>query len=321
MIDLIRQFPIPSPSQVSPLAGGGNNRVYKLEFADRAPLVLKIYFEAANDQRPRLQSEFSFLTYAWNIGIRTIPEPFFASREANAAIYSYIPASPVCPSDVNDDLVQQKMAFFLRLNERKNEALALSHASEACFSLQAYIDVTERRITALNQLLPTTPLEKELKSFITDQILPKWTQCKASLHSQENKILSLENRCISPSDFGFHNALIKDKKLIFIDFEYAGWDDPCKTVCDLFCQPKIPIPTHYFKTVVHTIALSIKDPEDFFARVELLYPVIQMKWCCIILNAFTKVGKERRAFAQSSENEHLEKQLALAKDRLNLITI
>ena len=37
----------------------------------------------------------------------------------------------------------------------------------------------------------------------------------------------------SPSDFGFHNALLKDNgKLCFLDFEYFGRDDPVKLMAD-----------------------------------------------------------------------------------------
>lgn len=322
---ILQLFPIPSPSRVSPLVGGANNRVYKLEFEAHPPLVLKQYFQDPTDPRPRLQSEFSFLTYAWNMGIRAIPKPYFASTPANAAVYSYIPALSIQPQDVNDDLVEQKMTFFLRLNENKNKGLHLSKASEACFSSREFLEVTENRIARLHQYLPVTPLEKEVKSFVSREISPKWTQlqtqCKAALHSLGEFSLSIENQCISPSDFGFHNALLQDKRLIFIDFEYAGWDDPCKTVCDLFCQPKIPLPMRYFQKILKTFSLCITDPENFLKRVELFFPVIQMKWCCIILSAFTKAGKERRTFSQSDEVEHLEGQLALAKERLQQITI
>ena len=42
---------------------------------------------------------------------------------------------------------------------------------------------------------------------------------------------------MSPSDFGFHNVIKKDDFLYFIDFEYAGLDDPVKLICDFYCQP------------------------------------------------------------------------------------
>ena len=51
------------------------------------------------------------------------------------------------------------------------------------------------------------------------------------------------DRVVSPSDFGFHNALrTEDGRLAFLDFEYAGWDDPAKLVCDFELQPAVPAP-------------------------------------------------------------------------------
>ena len=50
-----------------------------------------------------------------------------------------------------------------------------------------------------------------------------------------------EHRCISPSDFGFHNAIKTLDGVKFIDFEFAGWDDPCKALIDFMLQPKVPI--------------------------------------------------------------------------------
>lgn len=316
---IVRLFPVPLPIQIEPLSGGANNRVYKLEFEDRSPLILKQYFQDVRDQRPRLHSEFSFLQYAWKIGLRVIPEPLFISMKANAALYSYIPARPILLSDINENLVQQKISFFQYLNEQKNKASHLGKASEACLSPSEYLEITEKRIFRLSQHVE----EKELKTFVDQKIFPKWmqlkTKCKAALHTLSGQVLPMEDQCISPSDFGFHNALICDGKLTFIDFEYAGWDDPCKTVCDLFCQPKIPLPIQYFNLITKAFSLCVQDPESFLKRVEIFYPVMQMKWCCIILNAFTHVGKSRRAFSQSKE--YLEKQLFLAKERLQQIAI
>ena len=39
-------------------------------------------------------------------------------------------------------------------------------------------------------------------------------------------VLDIADRCVSPSDFGFHNAIVRGSgEICFIDFEYAGWDD------------------------------------------------------------------------------------------------
>ena len=58
---------------------------------------------------------------------------------------------------------------------------------------------------------------------------PNWIKTN---NQTEEPILGLD-KCLSPSDFGFHNVIVeKDKILRFIDFEYAGWDDPAKMVSD-----------------------------------------------------------------------------------------
>lgn len=32
-------------------------------------------------------------------------------------------------------------------------------------------------------------------------------------------------RTLSPADHGFQNTLVRNGQLVFLDFEYAGWDD------------------------------------------------------------------------------------------------
>ena len=54
-------------------------------------------------------------------------------------------------------------------------------------------------------------------------------------HPDFNMELEEDEKIISPSDFGLHNAKLgEDGKLAFFDFEYAGWDDPAKTIADFF---------------------------------------------------------------------------------------
>lgn len=323
MIDphLFQSCSLPMPTQIKSLSGGANNRIYKLEFQDRSPLVLKQYFQHAQDLRPRLDSEFSFLQYAWDIGIRSIPEPLFTIKYKNIALFSYIPASPFQKEKIDEPLIDQLIQFFLQLNKQKNRATQLNRASEACFSLEDYLKVSESRIARLSKHFYQSSIEKEVETFLHQELIPTWEtlqyECKAALSSLPP--LDQNELCVSPSDFGFHNTLLQDQKLFFLDFEYAGWDDPCKTVCDLFCQPKFPIPHRFFNKIVEAFSTCVSDQKFFFERIKIFYPIIQIKWCTILLNAFTKVGKERRFFSKSDELNHLENQLTLAKLQLKEI--
>ncbi|MBI3508843.1 MAG: aminoglycoside phosphotransferase family protein [Chlamydiia bacterium] len=312
-------FHIPKPLRSVPLAGGANNRVYKLEFEDLEPVIYKQYFQHPKDSRPRLQNEFSFLQYAWDIGIRNIPKPLQMDAAANAALYSYLPGRALRPEEIGPKRVQETIDFFLCLNRSHLPAAQLNIASEACFSLEKFIEVTDERIARLQTMIASTPVEQEALRFYKQDLYPQWVkikqlQCKAALH--------WEDRCISPSDFGFHNALLQpDDTVAFLDFEYAGWDHPVKTLCDLFSQPKIPFPEHYFPTVTQAFATVTKNPEMFFKSIAIIRPVMQIKWCCILLNTFTEVGKSRRIFSHSDEVAHQEKQLCAAKQLLGKVCL
>ncbi len=304
-------FNLANPLRILPLTGGGNNRVFKVEFESRDPVVIKQYFSHPQDPRPRLLSEFSFLQHARKAEIRNIPEPIAFSSELNAAVYSFIPGRAIHPSDLSDDLIHAMIDFFLTLNKSSLDT-NLPFASEACLSISDYLAIVDLRLEGLQ----SGPMEAPLASFLNDCLLPKWIQYKTAL--SQVPFTKTQSFCISPSDFGFHNALINNaNEISFIDFEYAGIDDPCKTVCDLFCQPKIPLPEHYFPLVAKAFSSVTSDPESCLRRIHYLYPSIQIKWCCILLNVFTKIGKERRSFSHSDEIAH--SQLMKAKQLFSKI--
>ena len=124
--------------------------------------------------------------------------------------------------------------------------------------------------------------------------------------------MSEDDRCISPSDFGFHNVLLKnDGALCFIDFEYAGWDDPAKLIGDFFCQPAVPVPPVYFDEFAAMVVSYSVRPEALRERAYLLLPAFQIKWCCIMLNEFLPAAAQRRQFADptSSLDQRQRKQL------------
>ncbi len=307
---ILHFFNLSNPLRILPLTGGGNNRVFKVEFESQSPVIIKQYFSHPQDPRPRLLSEFSFLRHAKESGIRNIPEPIAFSNELNAAVYSFIPGRAIQPSDISDNLIHAMIDFFLTLNKKRE--INLPFASEACLSISDYLAIVDLRL----ERLQCCSMEAPLASFLNDCLLPKWIRYKTALSQvQFNKI---QDFCISPSDFGFHNALINSSnEITFIDFEYAGIDDPCKTVCDLFCQPKIPLPEHYFPLFAKAFSSVTSDPESCLRRIHFLYPSIQMKWCCILLNVFTKIGKERRTFSYSDEIAH--SQLMKAKQLFSKI--
>ena len=51
---------------LTPLSGGANNRVYRVDCKDER-YVLKAYFQHDQDPRDRLATEYAFAAYAWSL--------------------------------------------------------------------------------------------------------------------------------------------------------------------------------------------------------------------------------------------------------------
>lgn len=318
IVNILRQAKISYDNfEYTPLKGGANNQVYKITIDEKQPLILKNYFHNEKDLRKRLYSEFNFLKYAWDNQIRCIPEPLFASEEENLGLYSFISGKSASQEDISKNTIQQAIDFFFNLNISKNKGSYLPKASEACFTINDHLNLVDKRIENLDKLPKNLEIDRELSNFLKLKLIPKWKQIKQKSHSAI--IISEKDNCISPSDFGFHNMLINGTNCYFIDFEYAGWDDPAKLVCDFFCQPKLPVPMYYFDKFAENICSITSNPKHSLEKVYFLFPVYQIKWCCIILNIFIKAEKERRIFSKCVQN--YKEQLSLAENILNKVTI
>lgn len=307
---------------------GGNNRIYRIETPE-ASYALKEYFRHAGDLRDRLGAEFSFLTYAHAVAPGTVSRPIAIDNESGMALYEFLNGDPLLPDEIGTKEVDGAINFFSALNaqENRSKALSLQTASEACFSIKEHLQTIDRRIDQLLDAVPPGPgIDNErhqienLESYWHS--VQDWVQAEA--HGLEWKIedvLEKEQRCISPSDFGFHNALRTSNGLRFLDFEYAGWDDPAKTAGDFFAQLAVPVPSRYFDRFVTGISSLFSDPEGIVVRARLLRPVYQIKWCCIALNVFLPVHMARRKFANLGLDEVKLKQEQLVKARKLLRTI
>ena len=166
--------------------------------------------------------------------------------------------------------------------------------------------------------------------FIRNELVPLWESVRTDTMNQNktgmvriDEPLPETDICISPSDFGFHNAIQTDAGTIFfIDFEYAGRDDPVKMICDFFCQPEVPIPHSYLPMFSTRVLERLDNPESHYHRLRTLLPVHTIKWCCIILNEFLPVGRARRMFANQDIDidEIKQKQLKKAKNLFRTVS-
>jgi thiamine kinase-like enzyme len=241
------------------IGGGGNSRIYKLD----GPVAGKVYF-----QQKRLDIEFAALQFMWKSGIRCVPQPIAADEKI--AIYEFIEGSKPVPTEADIDAAAD---FLFRLKGLTGD---FPPAAEACFSVREIIANIESRFARL----AGTPVVAEFQ--------PLLDRVRQTLDSPT------EERMLSPSDFGFHNALRRpDGSLVFLDFEYFGWDDPAKLVCDFLLHPAMDLSDELKRRFYRRFVTN----KNLAKRVETVYPLFGLKWITIMLNEFLPEDLQRRGFA------------------------
>jgi hypothetical protein len=311
----------PTVFQVEPCTAGGNNRVYRVDAGGRT-LVAKRYFRHSSDRRDRLNAEYAFLNYAQEAGIGCVPRAVAKDERAGIALYEFIDGRKLSPQELVAGHIEQARDFFVSLNDPATRSLGacLPRASEACFSIAGQLDMVQGRIARLSLISATSNVDEQAIAF-TAELRERWAILRERVLAESKRrgldpqsVLVIEDRCISPSDFGFHNALITQSgRVVFIDFEYAGWDDPAKAVSDFFSHPAMPVSFDYFDGFLGSGLTFSPNAGMLAERTRIMLPVFQVKWCCIVMNDFLPVLLQRRKFADPALDETGQKRIQLKK--------
>lgn len=303
-IPFLERLGLGADFSAAPIAGGANNRVYRVCDAEH-DWVLKYYYQNPADPRDRFLAERGFYQLLWDAGIRQIPEPVAWVESQRLGVFAFIPGRKLTPSELRPCHLTEAIEFIAAIQNVRYLADAIPMASEACLTLAEHLRCVERRFHRLIDIQPADAVDREVLHFVQSELGPGLSRLKSRFQRMVETAtadpqlpLPSAGRCLSPSDFGFHNAILdRDGRLRFFDFEYAGWDDPAKLVCDFFCQPQIPVNLEHWKSWIADLVQCMPEWEGLAPRASGLLPLYQYKWCCIMLNEFVQADRERRAFS------------------------
>jgi hypothetical protein len=295
-------------ASIEPMGGGRNSRVYRVRCTDDSLYALKAYFRHPSDIRDRLKTEYNALQFLWEHGIDNVPRPLAVDREAALALYTYAMGDRPTPGEQSDGDIAQAADFLGRLKALADalENDELPSAAEACFSggdLLANLLCRLDRLAEQQHRPTASPL---LKPFLRDEMMPIFEKIIAWSRLQRpfEEVLPRSSRTLSPSDFGFHNAVRqRDGRWIFLDFEYFGWDDPAKTISDFLLHPAMILSEEKKKLFTGQIMRHFAQDRSLVERVKCYYPLFGLKWCMILLNEFLPEHFLRRRFAAGSDKD------------------
>jgi hypothetical protein len=325
---LLSQIGIAEAPTLQRLNGGSNNRVFKLDAGGRA-YCLKVYFRHAADSRDRARTEFDFATFAWSKGLHSLPQPLAFDAALGAGLFEFVAGRKLTSAEIDAPAVSGILDFHRGLNVHRDApgAQHLPPASDSCFSLVDNIACIDRRLGRLTAIPADSALARDALQLVHERLAPACRDAKCALirGAEGQDLLSplaQSERWLSVSDIGFHNVLRSNAGAIrLFDFEYAGWDDPAKTIADLFGRPEVPVPMAFFKSTLNAVASDFVCPERVQFRARLLLPLHRLKWCCIVLNEFLPVGGDRRAFAADGEHRERRRAAQLQKARSILASL
>ena len=310
-----------SIKSIRPINGGGNNRIYKAE-SNNGAFALKYYLQQKNDDRDRIGQEYIALSILSANGIEQVPKVIGVNYNKNCAVYEWIEGVPTADFTASD--VDEMAEFLLLIQELRNLDCVkdIKHASASCISIADAVNQLTYRIKRLCEVSHSS---FELKRYLDEDLVPA---AETAINDVKNEIysigysiddrLTISRQALSPSDFGFHNSIRrKGGEITFIDFEYFGWDDPVKMICDIMWHPGMNLSSSMANRFFEKIApFFVQNDKFFLFRFNLLKPIYKFIWCTIILNEFLPDKWDRRQAAghldvEKSKKTQLKKSIEL----------
>jgi hypothetical protein len=307
-----------SDQTASKLRGGANNHVY-LCGSGANTYIVKGYQIYPPGTRNRMQSEVEFLRFAAELAQEFVPRLIEVDWQRRCIVMEHISGENYTDGYVPaENELELAYEFARRINSdrKKAEKFITMNAADGYMRLTEHlkdlsIRVGQLRIDHLpvNYQEPATTLVENIRIKIENIA----TQTNDQIRSGKiNDAVQKKDLCISPSDFGFHNAIRTRYDIKFIDFEFSGWDDPAKMIADFVLQPRVPV-KHFPPGLI-----KIFHPDSAQATLErcaILGPILRIKWLCIILSILNPIRLSK--FLEIHRDVVVE---TLIKQRLQLAT-
>ena len=312
---------------IKEITGRANSKIFKIITKDQN-YALKLYPSKEFDKRERLLVEFDALTILHQYGVSNTPRPIRKSTDLNTALYEWIDGvslREVGLKEVSDAL--NFIDILKKISSLKSD-ISSQLASEACLSAKELVSQIDRRFKRLSEI--DIKEDPELHKFLSGQFKPVFDEVKKKINKNwklpwlYDKDLIKEFQTLSPSDFGFHNAIhVDNNKIVYIDFEYFGWDDPVKLTSDFIWHAGMDITNKAQHKWLEGMCGIFVDDKYFLDRFQAYHPLYGLRWSMILLNEFLpEVWEIRKHANRKKEKNHKSiKQIQLNKSKKYLLKV
>ncbi len=271
--------------QVTPLAGGRNSEVYRVD--ERGETVV-IKFFSGKQAVERFEREVASYQFLAELPTQWTPSLLAYDPERLYLKLNYIAHDneDLCDGMKIDTILGQVFRFFEdTLSKSVTENL---RPAEACaLNFEGFLKALNQRFEAL--MAVNDPRLKRLLLWIHEQMAQLWR-----LSSQKTLPLALQ-RWI-PADFSLHNVLYQklEKRAFIVDFEYAGRDDPARLLADWVWHPGQVLSSSQQQRIEHFFEQLFAQDPSFKQRYVFLKMGCGLRWLLILLNVFLPSYRQQR---------------------------
>ncbi len=314
----------PGAFEVLKSGGGKNSQILRLKTSS-ADIAVKLFHSGDGSRKDNFFREKAAYELLSEKGFSNILKYYFSDEDRLFLVLKYIDGKNCRNMPADAAMIEQAVDFAMKLYRLSEKKHNIGKASEAGFTIEEVFAITGKRLDRLKSLPGDKGIYLDLFDFLK--------RFEAYFQGLENHMKNMDefNRklrtheiTLSPSDFGFHNAVMNNTgELFFLDFEHFGLDDPAKLIADFVLHPAMALTDETKRDFVFKMleGFNIKGLQS---RLRVLYPVFALKWCMIFLNEFISNDLERRRFAGAvpgdEDNENMLKiQLEKAMAMFNVL--
>jgi len=277
----------------SPIAGGAQNRLFRIDTQGGPPLVAKFYHR---DRWNRLEREFTVLACLGQIGLARVPRALLRSDEFMYGVYTLESGTSRQASELGLEELRAVAAFAADLHSLAPDDMScdLSPAVEASFCVADQLRVIDARLNARPDVATGLTLHARVAELIeraTDGL------------SGADRVQALPRSAwrINSADFGPQNLLFTDRgDLTVVDFEAGGWDDPARLVMGFVAhaasEDLTPGAVQLFLSTYSQMRSLSAEEAARFERVGLL---LDIEWVAIYASALTAEAIAAKQFAMT----------------------
>ncbi len=273
---------------ISRIRKGRNNKVFLFK-KKKEKIIIKEYKSNFSTEYSRFLTEKIFLEFLKKKKIYNIPKIIFFDEKKKIIHLTFIDGKPI--RRVQKNHLISCLNFLKKINfKTTHNNFKFQNASDACLNIDDHIKTCQVRISKLfKKHKNNNKIDKKILSFLKIEIIPSFKKINIEVNKKFSKAkmkkkLNKNSLILSPSDFGFHNIIYNKNKLFFIDFEYAGWDDPLKIICDFFLNPDYTISKadkkFFLNKFIHIFGKKLLNADNL----RLILKFHFLKWVCVILN-------------------------------------